>query len=250
LRPRAFVEPSHHRFDALPEHWREMRHCYFADIAHLDRQLGRILDALEARGRLEKTYIIMIADHGDMLLDHGFRGKENRHYDACIRVPLIVSGPGLKKGLVCDEIVQLEDIAPTVLELAGLPAPKPPRGPILQGADPEYFAGRSLVPLCRGARVDDWREYTYVESYNTTINASPVHWARTIRTRRFRYTYYPRGSGEQLFDLVDDPNEIRNLAGNLAYADLRRQMRDRLLDAAILQDYPHSPRHLFAHGVH
>ena len=69
---------------------------------------------------MNNTYIILLSDHGEMLYDHGFYGKQEVHYDACIRVPLIISGSGLKKGGKCNEMVQLEDICPTILEMKAL----------------------------------------------------------------------------------------------------------------------------------
>ncbi len=241
---------SGHLVKEVPEHWREMRHCYFADIHHLDRQLGRVMDALDEAGRLDNTYLIFLADHGELLLDHGFRGKECRHYEAAVRIPLIISGPGLEQGAACDAFVQLEDLAPTVLDLAGVPAPEQPVGPYAKQGRPPCFYGRSLAPLCRGEADPAPRDYAYIESYNSLWDHVPTNWNRTIRTAQYRYTWFTQGHGEQLFDIVDDPDETINLAGNPAYAAVRQQLRDRLLDAVILQDYPHTPRSLFMHAVH
>ena len=228
----------------------QKRHCYFADIAHLDEQLGKVVAALEESGRLENTYVVFLADHGDMLGDHAFWGKESKHYDACVRIPLVVTGPGLKEGLVVENFVQLEDILPTVLEMIGVAYPDPPRlGPYLQ--EPvEALPGRSLLPLCRSERVDDWRDDAYIESFNTISEAAPHHWSRTIITDSYRYTWYAAGGGEQLFDLKNDPDEKRNLVKMPEYRDVRDELRERLMERLIMQDYPHSPRSLFAHGVH
>ena len=81
-----------------------------------------------------------------------------------------------------------------------------------------------------------------------SVPHTPDHWARTVRTHDWRYTMYPRG-GEQLFDLTNDPDEQRNLARDPAYEGVRRDLRDRLLELLIDQDYPHSPRGRFAYGV-
>ena len=66
-----------------------------------------------------------MADHGELLLDHGFTGKGERHYDAAIRVPLTIAGPGLQRGATVDRFVQHEDLFPTILELAGVVPPEP-----------------------------------------------------------------------------------------------------------------------------
>jgi arylsulfatase len=106
------------------------------------------------------------------------------------------------------------------------------------------------MELSRGETPDGWREAAYSESYNNIDSSTVDRWARTIRTDRYRYTMYPGGSGEQLFDLTEDPDEQRNLAGDPAQASVRQELRDRLMDLIILQDHPHTPRELFAHGVH
>lgn len=249
--PRSWDGPgSHWARRTVPEDWQSRRHCYFADIHHLDAQLGRVREALAAAGRLESACFVLLADHGDMLLDHGMSGKGNMHYDACVRVPLLLAGPGLQQGATCDALVQLEDLFPTVLEWAGLESPAlPSMGPYLQG-EVGYLAGRSLLPWCRGEPPEAWRDCAYAESYNNITAATPDHWARTVRTARHRYTWFPRGTGEQLFDLAADPHEQRNLVGEAAAQGVRAELRERLFQAVVLQDHPHPARSLFAIGVH
>ena len=234
--------------------WRKARHHYFADIVHLDTKLGQVLDALEETGRIDNTYVVFLSDHGDLLCDHGFLGKEERHYDACIRVPLIIAGPGLARGLVCDEMVQHEDICPTVLDMAGLEMPLlPVMGPHLAKAQigqRQPLAGKSLLGLCRGERHSAWRQAAYVESYNAIWSITPGDWARTIRTKEFRYTYYAHGNGEQMFDLRVDADEQRNIVADPSYAGVRQDLRDELLELIVMQDYPKTRRELFALGVH
>ncbi len=236
----------------IPDNWRTCRHYYFADITHVDDQLGKVMAALERMKRTENTFLIFLSDHGELLMDHGFTGKGERHYDACVRVPLIIAGPGLKAGSSVDAIVQLEDICPTILEMAGVPYPEPPvLGPYHQGPRPRALPGRSLLGLCRGQAVPrDWRDAAYVESYNNIYGSGTACWARTIRTAEWRYTMYPGGRGEQLFRIREDPNETKNLAFDPRFANARSRMRDRLLELMILQDYPHTPRSRFALGVH
>ena len=235
---------------SIPDDWRRTRHYYFADLGHLDDQLGRVMAALEQRGRLDDTCFILMADHGELLLDHGFTGKGERHYDAAIRVPLTIAGPGLQRGATVDRFVQHEDLFPTILELAGVAPPEPrTMGPYLRET-PATLTGRSLLPLCRGEQPAGWRDAAYIESYNNISTATPRNWARSVRTADWRYTHYPSGTGEQLFHLAEDPGEQRNLAADPAHAATRNELRDRLLDLVILQDYPHTHRDLFALGVH
>ncbi len=233
--------------------WRHIRRCYFADLLHLDHQLGILFDQLEAMNRLDTTSILLLSDHGDLLADHGCYGKEERHYDACIRVPLIMAGPGVKAGQTRHEMVQLEDICPTLLDLAGASLPSMPKaGPYLkmEAADIPQLPGRSLLPLCRGDVSRAWRTAAYSESYNRITSSDPGDWARTIRTERYRYTMYPCGNGEQLFDLREDPDEQNNRVADPGHARIRTELRDQLLERIILQDYPKPRRNLYALGVH
>ena len=249
LRPACFERLGAVRADRT-EDPRIGRHYYFADVAHLDTQLGLVLDALEECGRIDRTLFLFLSDHGEMLLDHGITGKGEFHYDACIRVPLVLAGPELQADATCDALVQLEDIFPTVLDAVGLPAPQPNvMGPYLHETPPATH-GRSLLPLARGEEVADWRDAAYSESYDNITSCSPAHWARTVRTARYRYTLYPGGQGEQLFDLHEDPDEQVNMAWDPARLGVAREMRDRLMEAIILQDWPHPPRGRFALGVH
>jgi arylsulfatase A-like enzyme len=248
--PDCFAE-SEGALRKIPDTWRTYRHYYFADVAHLDDQLGKVVAALERMGRRDTTYLLFLSDHGELLMDHGFTGKGERHYDACIRVPLVIAGPGLKAGSTVDAFVQLEDICPTILEMAGVPYPEPVvMGPYHQGAKPKALPGRSLLTLCRGRVPSDWRNAAYVESFNNLRGSDPMDWARSIRTTEWRYTTYPGGKGEQLFRLRDDPNETKNLAFDPRFAHARTLLRDRLLEQVVLQDYPHGPRSRFALGVH
>jgi len=250
LHPRCFprTEGVH---TEIPADWKLLRHYYFADLVSLDHQLARIKAALRETARLENTYIIKVSDHGELLLDHGFTGKGERHYDACVRIPLIISGPGLLRGYVQEEIVQMEDIFPTVMEMAGLPLPEPVvMGPFLKMPEAaERYPGASLLGLCRHGQPNHWRDEVYIESYNNIDSTTPEYWARTIRTKDWRYTMYPGSQGEQLFSLRDDPDEQNNLAGDPARAGIRQQMRDRLFEKVILEDYPHTRRDLYSLGL-
>jgi choline-sulfatase len=234
----------------IPEDWRVNRHYYFADVTDLDDQLGRVVSTLRDAGRWDNTLLIVTSDHGELLHDHGFLGKGERHYDASIRVPLLVVGPGVKPATESDAFVQLEDICPTILDAARLEAPKHRvMGPHVTRR-PCALPGRSLLPLCTGARPDGWRSAAYVESYNNIFRTDMGEWARTIRTERYRYTMFGEAGKEQLFDMASDPDEQHNLAREISAEGVRRDLRDRLLELIIAQDYPHPPRGLFSLGVH
>src|SRR5690606_15437259 len=112
------------------------RQEYYAIITHLDAQIGRILDALEASGQAENTYIVFTSDHGLACGHHGLMGKQNM-YEHSMRVPFVVVGPGVTAGQRIDAPIYVQDIMPTTLEWAGAKVP--------EGVD-----FRSLVPLLQG----------------------------------------------------------------------------------------------------
>ncbi len=228
------------------------RKCYFADIAYLDEQLGKLVNCLKEKGLYDDTYILFTADHGELLGDHGFYSKGARHYDACIRVPLIVAGPKLAKGQKTKLFAQHQDICPTILEMAGTTLPPMP---VREGAPKEKVSqhtlthGASLLDICKGSTVPI-RQVAYSESYGSIGLLEYSDWARTIRTDKYRYTYYAGDNGEQLFDLETDPDETKNLAYDEAYIDMVKDMKIELLELVISQDWPKPRRDLFRLGVH
>ena len=224
------------------------RQHYFADLIHLDEQLGRIRAAVAERGRAESTYWVFLSDHGEMLGDHGLISKGEMHYDACVRVPLIIAGPGLRRGGQRNEFVCLEDLFPTVFDMAGMEVPQP--SSLRLGLPFPALPGDSLLPLTRGKIPAGWRSCGYAESYNNIDSNSIDRWARTVITDEWRYTWYPDDGGEQLFGLQSDPGEQQNLAGLPAYSTVRSSMRDLLLEQVVRQSHPGSPRSRFAYGVH
>ncbi|WP_337822845.1 sulfatase family protein [Amycolatopsis sp. A1MSW2902] len=228
--------------------WKRDRKLYFADLAHLDHELGVLLDCLAETGRLARTHVIFTSDHGELLHDHGLLGKWERHYDPCIRVPLIVCGPGVEPGVRTD-LVDLCDLAPTVFDLAGLPQPVLPKPDLGRPYEPDTlprFAGRSLFA---SSSESEPRDAVYVQSNNNHWSATPGNWARTLRTARYRYTSFLAGGGEQLFDLERDPDEQHNLAGKPESEWIQRDLRDRLFERIALEGYPNSPRGLFGIGT-
>ena len=180
------------------------RQEYYAIITHMDAQVGHILDALEASGKAENTYVFFTADHGLAVGHHGLLGKQNM-YDHSVRVPLIVRGPGIAKGARLETPVYLQDIMPTTLELAGAPRP-----------DTVEF--QSLMPLLRGQRP---RHYGAI--YGAYMDRQ-----RMVCADGFKLVYYPKIDTTLLFDLKKDPCEITNLAERPEYADTAVQLRAKL----------------------
>ena len=104
---------------ANPERIRRMRRHYYANVSVIDDWVGQIVAAIEARGELDNTVFVFTADHGDCLGDHGLVYKFSSHYDSVARVPLVCAGPGVERLGVRDQLVELIDLGPTFLQMAG-----------------------------------------------------------------------------------------------------------------------------------
>lgn len=171
--------------------WRALVRAYLASIRFVDSQVGRVLDALEASGAAERTIVVLASDHGFHLGEKGITGK-NSLWERSTRVPLIWAGPGVAAGAVCRRPVELLDIYPTLEEMA-----------LREGTGGD---GHSLAPLL--ARADAPRPWPAITTHGPGNHA--------VRNGRFRYIRYADGS-EELYDLLDDPNEWRNLSGQPRY---------------------------------
>ncbi len=201
---------------------RRMIAAYYAQIEHLDAEVGRILDALEDTGQRENTMVVFMSDHGEMLGDHGLRLKGCRFYEGLVHVPLIVSWPGqLGKGRRSDALVELLDLAPTLLEVAGLPLPA-------------HIQGRSLLPLLTGqAAPGQHRAFVRCE-YHDALALPGGSRATMIRDERHKLVvYHGQGLGE-LYDLRDDPDEFHNLWDDPARAAQKLDLLGHAFDAAML----------------
>ncbi|QPZ38350.1 sulfatase family protein [Paramicrobacterium chengjingii] len=229
--------------------WRRQRQLYFADLSHLDHELGRVRNALSEAGRADDALFIFTSDHGEMLHDQGLLGKWERHYDPCIRIPLIVSDTASGAGEQSErhELVEHTDIAATIYDWARIPEPmlatfEPRIDPI------RMLHGRSLLPRTTDDG-ESWRDCILIQSNNSHFDASPSSWARTIRTERYRYTRYLAGGGEQLFDVLRDPDEQWNLAFDPEFSGVKAKLADELMELTVNDGYPNSPRGLFSIGT-
>ena len=182
------------------------RRQYCAAIELIDDRIGMILDALERRGMMENTYIVYSSDHGEMLGDHGLFTKSVM-YEASLRVPLLVAGPGVEGGRVSDALVELIDVNPTLCEFAGLPSQ-------------ENIDARSVCPVLDGE----------TESHRGEA-LSALRNCLCVRTREHKLIHNHNDLTE-LYDLTEDPSELRNVAderGDVA-KDMGRRMRARTLE--------------------
>ena len=182
------------------------RQEYYAIISHMDHQIKQILEALKRSGKADNTYIFFTADHGLAAGNHGLLGKQNM-YDHSIRPPMIVIGPDIPKNTKVDSDVYLQDIMATTLELAGI-------------EKPEYVEFSSLLSLAKG---------TQTNSNYDAIYGCYTKKQRMIRKDGFKLIAYPEANKVLLFDMVEDPLEINNLANNDAFLTNKKQLFDDLL---------------------
>ncbi len=190
---------------------RRMREVYYASISMVDEQIGRVLDTLEELGQLENTMIIFTSDHGEFLGDYGLYQKWNP-YDVCARIPFIIRSPGnVAPGSVVDDFVDLNDILPTVLDVAKIDYPGGYQLP-----------GESL--FAENPKKDrSWQYVEYAENNRRWIS---------IRNQAYKYNYYYGGGFEQLFDMQKDPSETTNLLHedpDDRLLNIRKEMRDKLM---------------------
>ncbi len=201
---------------------RRQREHYYANVTMIDRQMGLILDALERRGVLDNTVIIFTSDHGDCLNDHGHSQKWTM-YEQSVRVPAIVWGPNLLgPARAVDPLVSLFDFGPTILELAGAPVPG-------------WMEARSLLPLLMNAEAAEGRRYVFSEHARDMILTGTA-FMTMIRDQHWKLVHFVDSGQGQLFDLLADPKERRNLWDDPAHAAVRRELVDAILRWRIESD--------------
>ena len=197
--------------------------AYYAMIEQIDDHVGRMLDCLNRSGQREDTLVIFTSDHGEMLGDHGLITKGCRFYEGLVHVPLIISWPSvISQGIRKRSLVELTDIAPTLLDYAG----------IEKG---ERMIGRSLRRLLE-SEVDAHRKFVRCEYYRALSLLAPGRegwegsYATMIRTDRYKLVvYHGHGSGE-LFDLEKDPGEFNNLWRDPDCNEIRFDLMKAMLD--------------------
>lgn len=187
----------------------------YAEAVHgLDENIGRVLDCLDDQGLADDTVVIYMGDNGFHLGEHGLYDKRDA-YETSIRVPLIVRGPGSQKKSV-PQMVQNIDIAPTILDIAGVELPESAK-----------FDGQSFAPLLRGDNIS-WRDHILYEyHWEWNFPATPTLFA--IRTDRYKFVYHHGvWDIDAFYDLQTDPIERHNLIGVPAYRERIQQLREQL----------------------
>ncbi len=183
----------------------------------VDESLGRLMAALQAKGELDKTVIVFTSDHGYWYGEHGLNEERRLAYEEGIRIPFLMRYPSvISGGTRRDEMIQSIDMAPTLLELAGL---KP---------DP-FIDGASLLPVLNGTATD-WRKSVLIEYYSDTVFPRVVNMGyKAVRHERYKYIHYLELAGmDELYDLREDPYELKNLINDPASSDVLQRMKSDL----------------------
>ena len=259
LRNDALPDANIARYDTRTAH--RARAGYYGHISHIDAQINRFLEMLGEFGVADDTYILFTSDHGDMLGDHDM-WRKGYPYEGSARVPMILAGPTIEPGQVSGDIVELRDVMPTLLGCAGVSAPDdidgrdlrdvvgmreplpwtPAPPPVRRDADAAGAVGAGTADAGVGAAdagagasdaggghvsaaVALAPDEPHLHGEHAILGQS-MQW---IRAGRWKYVWLSASGREQLFDLVDDPGELRNLAGEASASDALRACRARLI---------------------
>lgn len=196
---------------------------YLACVQGVDDGIGKVLDYLDQTGLAKNTLVFYCADNGWYLGDLGLYDKRFM-YEPGLKVPLIARGPGIKAGTLPEQFVANIDLAPTFLDLAGLPIP-------------DSMQGRSLAPLLHGEAPKDWRKTVYYRYYHDPgHHNTAAHYG--VRSATHKLIYYWKKDAYEMFDLTKDPAEQHNLLfdpNEAARADVAAKFQELKAEIARLQ---------------
>ncbi len=197
--------------------WKYQRYLkdYLRSIRSMDEGIGIILDELEASGLADNTIVIYSSDQGFYLGEHGWYDKRWM-FEESFKMPFLIRWPGvIKPGSTSQSLIQNIDYAPTFLDLAGAEIPSD-------------IQGHSLVPLLRnsGQAGDEWRDQLYYRYYGEPVHQVTAH--DGIRTEHFKLMFYSETGEYNLFDLVNDPQEMKSVHDDPAYHEIFEDMKENL----------------------
>jgi arylsulfatase A-like enzyme len=216
-RPEDAVDPNAWRGRLTDSQVHRARSGYFGEITFIDHQIGRLMNWMDRfrSEALARTWIVFASDHGDMQSDHHLLRKTYA-YEGSSRIPLIVvppAGTGRPDRKIADEVVELRDLMPTLLDAAGLPIP-------------ETVDGASLLPLL-DAPPKRWRSYLHGEHCTCYSAEQEMHF---VTDGRRKFIWLPRINRTQFFDLEADPAELNDLVHDGNREDEVQLWRERLID--------------------
>ncbi|MCY3780781.1 MAG: sulfatase-like hydrolase/transferase [Chloroflexi bacterium] len=212
-KPRIYKRLREARFGQLsPDDTRDAIRHFWAFCSYIDDLFGQLLDRITELGQLDDTLVIFCSDHGDYCGEHGLFAKGIPCFNGAYHVPLVMRHPKLtpKPGACVDAFVSLADIAPTLLDVAGVETERP-------------FAGASLLPLMQGRVPENWRDAVFTQCNGVELYYSQ----RSVKTKDYKYVFNGFDDDE-LYDLRNDPHEIRNLARDPRYNSVIRDMCRRM----------------------
>ncbi len=196
------------------EYAKESRRYYYANVTFVDEEIGKVVRALKEKGMYDNALICYVSDHGDMLGDH-HHWRKTYPYEGSTHVPYIVKWPAacsFEKGGKVEAPVELRDLLPTFLDMAG-------------GKVPEDMDGRSLTALVKGGNCE-WRKYIDLE--HSTCYSPDNYWC-ALTDGKIKYVWRFHTGEEELFDLAKDPQELKNVAKEKKYAAKLREMRGEMV---------------------
>ncbi len=215
--------------DMSEEEVRVMRAAYYGLMKEIDDHIGRIVAYLKDSGQYDNTLIVFTSDHAEMLGDHYLLGKIG-YFDQSFHIPMIVHDPSPEadsmRGEIVDAFTETVDVMPTILDWVG-------------GAVPHTCDGASLLPLCRGAKPDDWRaevhfEFDFRPYFSNATKPPPFGLPLdqcglcVIRDERYKYVHFD-ALPPLLFDMEADPGQLENLAKDPANAPVMLDYAQRML---------------------
>lgn len=197
------------------EYAKESRRYYYANVTFVDEEIGRIIAALKDEGIYDNSLIVYVSDHGDMLGDH-HHWRKTYPYEGSSHIPFIVKWPEkyhYTKGGKVDEVVELRDVLPTFIDVAG-------------GKVPAAMDGKSVKTLMDG-NVGQWRKYLDLE--HATCYSDDNYWC-TLTDGHLKYIWRLHTGTEELFDLRKDPQELYNVASDKKYKKQLTEMRQHMVE--------------------
>ncbi|ESP89748.1 sulfatase family protein [Candidatus Halobonum tyrrellensis] len=206
-----------HQRDPTDEQLHRQRAYYTANVAMIDEQVGKLLDALDRNGYLDDCIVVFTSDHGDALCEHGHSQKWTM-YEEVTRVPALVwasDGERFGTGRRVDGLCSLMDLGPTILELAGVERP-------------EWMQAESLLPAIAG-REWEGRDHVFAEQRRDGI-LDETAFMTMVRGERWKLVHFVDSDEGQLFDLASDPGETDNRWDDPEVADRKRELLDVLRD--------------------
>lgn len=196
--------------------WKYQRYMrdYLACVQSVDDNVGRLLDYLKEAGLAQNTIVIYTSDQGFFLGDHNWYDKRFM-YEESLRMPFLVKWPGtIKPGIVSDGMILNVDFAPTLLAAAGVEVPA-------------EMQGKSFLPLLKGETPKDWRTSMYYRYYHYPMHHKvQPHYG--VRTMTHKLIYFNKIDQWELYDLVKDPKEMKNIYADPASAELVKKLKEEL----------------------